>query len=74
MTDACEILVHENERRNISFFGKILDKFGLSKAEAEQESPAPVGGELLFKRLQVADIARGNEISTGIGGGRHGGG
>ena len=27
----------------------------------------PVGGELLFKRLQVTDIARGNEISTGTG-------
>jgi hypothetical protein len=26
-----------------------------------------VGGELLFKRLQVTDIAHGNEISTGIG-------
>jgi len=30
-----------------------------------------VGGELLFKRLQVTDIAHGNEISTGIGRGQH---
>ncbi len=26
-----------------------------------------VYGELLFKRLQITDIARGNEISTGTG-------
>ena len=32
-----------------------------------------VHGELLFKMLRVAGIARGNEISSGIGGGQHGG-
>jgi uncharacterized protein YecE (DUF72 family) len=27
----------------------------------------PVHGELIFKRLRVTGIARGNEVSTGIG-------
>ena len=33
-----------------------------------------VHGELLFKLPRVTGIAHGNEISTGIGRGQHGGG
>ena len=35
------------------------------------QQQAPVYGELLFKPIRVADIARGKEISTGMGCGQH---
>jgi len=39
-----------------------------------QRLEARVHGELLFKLPWVTGIAHGNENSTGIGGGQHGGG
>ncbi len=62
------VVVAGGERGAEAPVGRV-PKVGAKARYPPGRSPAlvRVGGELLLKRLQVTDIARGNVIATGIG-------